>query len=161
MLDRDEYRKAWPKGLIKYPTPSGAAFSGSPATFIVEVGLPRGYEPEWQFSGRLEQLPPHGFSFGTYGVAPLVITPSGAVKKVTPRGTTIHLNESVEQFAACLTLRKKAGRSAFPLRTIEDVKRLREALYNVDESAVVEGSFWATYLGEVEREVREMTSHNT
>ena len=160
MFDQDEYRKAWPKGLVTYSDASRGDLSHTTSSFMLTVGLPRGHEPEWQFSGHLDHLPPHGTCFGSHGVSPLVITPRDTVEKVRPEGDSIHLNESVEHFAACLTLRKRAGRSSFPLRTVEDVDRFRDAFRDADESAIVDGSFWAAYLDEVEGEVREMTSDN-
>lgn len=161
MIEIGEYRKAWPKGLVTYSNPSQTPLPDSTSHFLLSVGLPKGQEPEWQFSGRFADFPPHGATFGTHGVAPLVITNRGTVEKVTLQGSAIYLNESVEQFAACLTLRKKAGRSAFPLRTMEDFARLRKAFHDVDKTSLAAGSFWSAYLQEVEAEVGDIINEET
>ncbi|MEZ6138683.1 MAG: hypothetical protein R3C53_27680 [Pirellulaceae bacterium] len=150
-FDVDAYRKRWPQGLVTYPAVTSAAIPAGTIEFFFCIGLPRGREPEWNFDGEL--LPhPLGNQFGTHCTDKLVVDRTGKVIKLCGDAQT-HVNSGIEQFAECLTLRKRPFRFG---SSIKDLRGLRNAFSNVDRSAVAEMSFWAQYLLECEEEQREV-----
>jgi hypothetical protein len=153
IIDLDVYRNAWPKGLVTYAIGDEIS-SVSDKQFLQEIGLPRGREPEWVFTGVIRPFDSTKCTFGNHGVASLTIDTIGQVVEYSQDGST-YLNAGIKQLAFCLTLRKKAGHGRFPLRTELDVQRLADAYLTQDSTSLNPGSYWAAYIEEIREEVLE------
>jgi hypothetical protein len=75
----DDYLKSWPWGFIKYNIPSIVDLPDETRCFLRDIGLPKGKEPEWVFTGKLTECEQVEYAFGLHCESLLIITSVGAV----------------------------------------------------------------------------------
>lgn len=158
----EQYRRRWPRGLVTYP--QLLEDGPHPANwFLSEVGLPRGREPEWNFSGQLTRKVINGVvfrQFGTRGTFALLLKSNGTVWLERPHVSDPGLcNGSIEQFARCLTLATRGDNTLTRegLTANQFVALVRESYERIDTLAVSESSVWSIVLSDIEELERERT----
>ncbi len=75
----DDYLNSWPWGFIKYDIPPIVDMSVETRCFLRDIGLPKGKEPEWVFTGKLTECEQVEYAFGLHCESLLIITSVGAV----------------------------------------------------------------------------------
>lgn len=143
----NDYFKSWPWGFTKYDIPSNVLIPDETRYFLVDVGLPKGREPEWVFTGNLQQNE-HGYVFGVHATASLVVTKTGAVYE-SINGDLKFLNSGVRELAFCMTFRKRASRGRFPINTESDFVAFQQSIMAIDPNALSPGTYWWFYADEV------------
>jgi hypothetical protein len=147
----DDYVKSWPWGFVKYDIPSNVLIPDDTRCFLEDVGLPKGREPEWVFTGTLQQNEHGGYVFGVHATASLVVTKIGAVYE-SINGDLTFLNSGVRELALCMTFRKKNSRGRFPINTESDFVAFQQSILAIDPNALSPGTYWWFYAEEVRSE---------
>lgn len=155
-MNKEEYQKSWPAGLVRYEVSKTISIPEVDRLFLQEVGLPVGREPEWVFTGTLIQVA-ELYQFGTHCTYPLMIDQTGAIKEIL-EGRATFMNSSVVGLAACLTLRKRSSRGRVELRTEADIQKFAEMFLELDARCLTPGGYWELYIQEVREEMMEINS---
>lgn len=151
----EDYIKAWPAGLIHYEVASTTRLPDQTLHFLREIGLPVKREPEWIFDGSIQLLSDGIYVFGKHFVTQLVLDQNGTVFEYDA-GRMLFLNSGIQELAYCLTFRKKSSRGRFRIQTEEDFQRFQQAILELDPKALIQGSYWATYVDEIRDDMLEM-----